>query len=165
MHDGAPTRWRDRTSYLNRRRLQDKSVKGEGGRVAFSQRHIPSLKASLSLRILSVRCSGSTSGEPWVATPSIRSEGWAGECSRAWRSTYITLSGNRAMVTEAETATSLATGAPLPRTELVWTRRFRQKSRQRSPFWLQRRDEAARDIQARVSRRIGTGAEFAVACL
>lgn len=51
------------------------------------------------------------------ATPPTRSEGGTGGSSKAWRSTYITLSEDRAMVTEAETATSLATGAPVPRTE------------------------------------------------
>lgn len=109
--------------------------------------YVPSPNASLSTLILSLKWAGSISEMLWLATPSTRCEESTEEASRACRSMYMTLGPILFMVTVAKTATSLATGAPLPRTELVWTRRFRQEVRR--PFWIQGRDLAATDNQAR----------------
>lgn len=76
------------------------------------------------------------------------------------------------MVTEAETATSLATGAPVPRTEFGLDQTVPAGVELRSPFWLQRRHVAATDNQARAKgvptprRIVGTSTtQLEVACL
>lgn len=78
------------------------------------------------------------------------------------------------MVTEAETAPSLATGAPLPRTELGLDQTVPAGVESKSPFLLQRRHVAATDNQARARgfptprRIVGSGTtqlEFACPCV
>lgn len=139
--------------------------RGTGG---LRQRYVPSPKASLRAVKVSFKWQGSASDVLRFATPSTGCGESTRGVSRAWRSTYMTCGPILlVMVTVAKTATSLATGAPLPRTELVWTRRFRQE--QRSPFWNQGRDlggnrQSGSSEGLPTPRTIvGTGTEFAMA--